>query len=128
MIYRNLHFNFSEPEEKINFRMNLCLISTVPWVQVPKYFDLANIQRSFNAKVDVEGLSKGVHFGKIEAYDASNMDKGPVFNVFVTVMRPESMTVSTMFKPTVEFPNVVYEPGNIRRYFVSVPKGASWAG
>jgi len=123
-----MFYLFPEPEAKINFRMNLCLISTVPWIQVPSYFDLANIQRSFNAKVDVEGLPKGYHFGKIEAYDSSCMEKGPVFNVFATVIKPEILTVSPMFKPTIEFPNAMYEPGLIKRYFVSVPIGSSWAG
>lgn len=49
---------------KIEFRMNLVLLSDVPWVSVPKYFDLAYAQRSFSVKVDPEGLPVGVHFAK----------------------------------------------------------------
>lgn len=55
---------YLEPQEKIDFRLNLCLLSTVPWVHVPKYFDLANLQRSFNVKVDPEGLSIGEHYAR----------------------------------------------------------------
>ena len=67
---RGMHFNFEvigidiDPEKKINFRMNLCLVSNVPWVQVPKYFDLANIERSFSVRVDPEGLPPGVHYAR----------------------------------------------------------------
>ena len=53
-----------EPQEKIDFRLNLCLLSTATWVQVPKYVDLANLQRSFNVKVDPEGLPVGEHFAR----------------------------------------------------------------
>jgi len=53
-----------DPVRKIEFRMNLVLLSDVPWVSVPKYFDLAYAQRSFSVKVDPEGLPVGVHFAK----------------------------------------------------------------
>ena len=63
-----IHFGFFmfaiDPEKKINFRMNLCLVSSEPWVQVPKYFDLANIERSFSVRVDPEGLPPGVHYAR----------------------------------------------------------------
>ncbi|CAG7821754.1 unnamed protein product [Allacma fusca] len=116
-----------DPEKKINFRMNLCLLSNVHWVQVPKYFDLANIQRTFNVKVDTEGLAPGVYYSRIEAFDTQNMSNGPVFNVHVTVVRPTNALIAPYFRPTVELSNVAYAPGDVHRYFVQVPKGASWA-
>lgn len=108
--------------------MNLCLLTGVPWVHAPKYFDLANMQRSFNVKVDVEGLSKGVHFAKIEAFDAGGLERGPVFTIFVTAIIPEPLTVSPLSRPVLTLPQQTFEPGLLKRYFVSVPKGASYAG
>ena len=107
--------------------MNLILCGSAPWVQVPKYFDLANMQRSFNVKVQPEGLPTGVHYARIDAFDVHDVSKGPVFSVDVTVIKAAQALTTPYFRPTLEFSNVVYSPGDIQRYFVTTPKGASWA-
>ncbi|CAL8107213.1 unnamed protein product [Orchesella dallaii] len=116
-----------EPQEKIDFRLNLALISTASWVHVPKYFDLANIQRSFNAKVDPEGLPVGEHYAQIEAYDVTDIERGPVFTVSVTVVRPKILQTTPLCRPIIDLPSLKCEPGVLKRYFLQVPKGASWA-
>jgi hypothetical protein len=56
------------------------------------------------------------------------MERGPVFTVFVTAIIPETLPASPLSRPLLNLPTVMYEPGLLKRYFISIPKGASWAG
>jgi len=59
--------------------------------------------------------------------DANDTRKGAVFSIFVTVVRPESPLSTQYYRPTFEVNQASFIPGQIRRYFLQVPKGATWA-
>lgn len=63
----------------------------------------------------------------IRAYDADKPEKGPVFRVQITVIKPEILDRSLM-KPEIQMKDVAFEPNTIRRHFIKVPENVTWAG
>ncbi|XP_039278356.1 tripeptidyl-peptidase 2 isoform X2 [Nilaparvata lugens] len=112
-------------EKKIDFQMSLALACDASWVSCPSYLEMMNIQRVFSVKVDPSGLPEGVHRTSIRAYDVSCVEKGPVFNVEVTVVRPTA--VPDTCRGEIKFQNVEFKPNTIKRHFVVVPDDVSWA-
>jgi tripeptidyl-peptidase-2 len=58
----------------------------------------------------------------IKAYDSSCPEKGAVFEVPVTVVKPETVHNEISYKKQ------HFAAGDIQRRFINVPEGASWAG
>lgn len=112
-------------EKKIDFQMSLALVCDASWVSCPPYLEMMNIQRMFSVNVDPSGLPEGVHRTSIRAYDVSCVEKGPVFNVEVTVVRPSK--VPDTCRGEIEYKNVEFKPNTIKRHFVEVPDDVSWA-
>jgi hypothetical protein len=52
--------------------------------------------------------------------------KGPVFEVPVTVVKP--VAVVSKDPPELGFKEVNFKPGTIKRHFIMVPEDATWAG
>ena len=76
-------------------------------------------------QVDPTGLEPGVHTAYVNAYDAQQPEKGPLFEVPITVVRPEPLTDKP--RPHLEHKDVLFGPGDIKRHFVKIPEGATWA-
>ncbi|RZF39809.1 hypothetical protein LSTR_LSTR000457 [Laodelphax striatellus] len=113
-------------EKKIDFQMSLALVCDASWVSCPPYLEMMNIQRMFSVNVDPSGLPEGVHRTSIRAYDVSCVEKGPVFNVEVTVVRPSK--VPDTCRGEIEYKNVEFKPNTIKRHFVVIYIDVSWAG
>ncbi|KRT78345.1 Peptidase, partial [Oryctes borbonicus] len=109
---------------KIIFNMRLTFICNATYVSYPTHLDLANIVRSFFIKIDTTGLSTGVHSTSIDAYDATCVEKGPVFRVPITIIQPQEITNPTY---AANFFNVSFSPNVIKRHFFVVPDLATWA-
>lgn len=63
----------------------------------------------------------------VRAYDVTNIAKGPVFQIPVTVIQP--MTIpKTALLPDLTYTNVLFKPNTIQRHFILVPEDATWAG
>ena len=58
---------------------------------------------------------------RVKAYDSTCPEKGAVFEVPITVVKPET-THNVVFKKQ------YFGPGDMQRRFISVPKDATWAG
>ncbi|XP_011256902.1 tripeptidyl-peptidase 2 isoform X2 [Camponotus floridanus] len=115
-----------EPSRKINFNLKLTLVCDASWVQFPTHLDLMHMPRSFAIRVEASNLPEGVHATSVRAYDVSNIAKGPVFQIPVTVVQP--MTLSkTVLLPDLTYTNVLFKPNTIQRHFILVPEDATWA-
>ncbi|XP_059163051.1 tripeptidyl-peptidase 2-like isoform X2 [Physella acuta] len=115
----------TENSAKISFSVNFCMICTQPWVQFPSNFLLMNANRSFTVKVDPRGLSEGVHYAEIRAFESGNVERGPLFRVPITVIVPTRLTDLVNYTITSMSQN--FKPGQIHRRFIHVPFGASYA-
>lgn len=63
----------------------------------------------------------------MKAYDASCIEKGPVFRVPITLVQPLVFPVDQE-KKELSFTNVVLKPSAMERHYILVPENASWAG
>ena len=70
-------------------------------------------------------LEPGVHSAYVNGYDANDVDKGPLFEIPITVVRPEPLIPEP--RPHIEHNNVGFNPGEIKRHFVKAPNDATWA-
>ncbi|KAK3095930.1 hypothetical protein FSP39_020998 [Pinctada imbricata] len=111
--------------EKIAFNMRFCMTCDAAWVKHPEHLELMNVARAFNVKVETSGLSEGVHYTEICAFDVSCVEKGPVFKVPVSVIIPKR--VSDELKYEVQYNDVTFKAGHIQRHFLQVPIGANVA-
>lgn len=68
-----------------------------------------------------------VLFRSIRAYDTSKVDKGPVFQVEVTVIKPIIMDPKRA-RAELAFDDVLFGPNTMKRHFIKVPKDVTWAG
>lgn len=63
----------------------------------------------------------------VRAYDVTNIAKGPVFQIPVTVIQPMTI-LKTALLPDLLYTNVLFKPNTIQRHFILVPEDATWAG
>ncbi|GAB6021153.1 hypothetical protein CHUAL_003784 [Chamberlinius hualienensis] len=118
------HVN-TDPQRKINFELRLVLTCDAPWVSIPTHLDLAYTARSFNIKVDPLGLSFGLHHASVKAFDVSCPQKGPLFRIPITVVKPHVVNETTRYQ--FKCHDVSFKPGYICRKFFVVPDGATRA-
>lgn len=63
--------------------------------------------------------------GSVKAYDVEHPQKGVVFYIPITVVKP--IRVTNEINPSLYFTNVNFKPNTIKRYFILVPERATWA-
>ncbi|XP_071441524.1 tripeptidyl-peptidase 2 [Hetaerina americana] len=119
----------ADPALKINFNLKLALSCSESWIECPSHLDLMHMARVFSVRVDSTALEAGVHSTSVKAYDISCPDKGPVFEVPITVVRPQHIPLSSSgsSRPVLSFRDVYFKSGGIQRHFVMVPEDATWA-
>ena len=136
--------SFDAQNLRINYEMKFRLESNASWVKVPNYFILMHNGRSFQFEVDPTNLQAGVHTAKIVGYDTNKPAKGPQFTVPITVTVPleESpaidlgeLEVSSAVQPFLYIKLISdlyfnlllqFGPNEVKRFFLSVPPGATW--
>jgi len=111
-------------KDKLDFNLRLTLTCTAGWVTHPAHLDLMYTSRQFLISIDPTGLPPGAHAAYITAHDSACPDKGKLFEVPINVIRSEEL--SKGMKPGVVHQDV-FKPGQIRRHFLPVPHGATWA-
>ncbi|KAI8146465.1 hypothetical protein BJV82DRAFT_598642 [Fennellomyces sp. T-0311] len=108
---------------KFEFDARVALVASEPWITAPDYLYLSSSGNAFQIKVDPTALTESeFHYGEVLGYDTSAPDRGPLFKVPVSVVKP-----IVPAKGSIEFKNVEFGPGDIMRRFVHVPEGASYA-
>ena len=114
----------SQNDNKLAYEQRLTLVATAPWVQTPDFLLMNSGGREFQIGVDPTKLAPGLHVAEVQAIDALKPEKGPVFRLPVTVLKPMPLTneqkCQVVFKST-------FTPGHVERRFVQVPPGATYA-
>jgi tripeptidyl-peptidase-2 len=134
-----------ENKYRASYSKHIRLQSTVDWITCPNHLSLNNQNRSFCIHVDSQSLVEdAVHYGEIQGFDVDELDEGttaaasynsswpydscpgPLFRLPVTVIIPGN-TPHSVAHCRYEWKDVVFEAGVVRRHFVHVPEGATWA-
>ncbi|MAG93163.1 MAG: hypothetical protein CMJ48_05375 [Planctomycetaceae bacterium] len=102
------------------FQLPISLEATQEWVSVGEQLLLTHGGATFDVQVDAANLESGVHFAEILGHDAGNDERGPLFRVPVTVVKPEPAAALVEGR-------VSLSAGTLARRFLSVPEGATWA-
>ena len=111
-------------KDKQDFNIQFVLSCSAGWVSHPTHLDLMYTNRHFLVSVDPTGLAPGAHCAYITAHDATNPARGKLFEVPINVIRTEKLDMIP--RPKVEH-RETFQPGTIRRHFLEVPSGATWA-
>ena len=110
--------------DKQSFNLRFGLSCSADWVSYPRHLDLMFTSRHFLVSVDPTGLPAGAHTAYITAHNPDNPKAGKLWEVPITVIRPET----TVLSPHPGFQtSKVFQPGVIARHFLKVPRGATWA-
>lgn len=64
---------------------------------------------------------------RIRAYDVSDVNKGPVFRIPITAVKPTVIPNSPV-QPDLSFSRILFKPNTIKRHFILVPDDATWGG
>lgn len=113
----------ADNREKVAFEMQIKLETTERWVEVAEYLVLMHGGRNFDVRVDPTGLPAGIQYAEIRGYDAASLDRGPVWRLPITVVRPQALDqADPVWHETLSF-----KPEQIERRFFAVPEGATWA-
>ncbi|KAJ2832026.1 hypothetical protein J3B01_005055 [Coemansia erecta] len=113
-----------ESQTQFDFEQRLLLVATESWVSVPDALYVASQGNKFAARVDATKLQAGrLHTASIDAYDSTDVDRGPVFSIPVTVTKPLHVDASAC----VDLGTLQFRPTEIVRRFVAVPPGATRA-
>ncbi|CAB0004044.1 unnamed protein product [Nesidiocoris tenuis] len=112
-----------DTQEKLRFQKTFVLTCDKPWVHHPTHLELNNLARTFGVRIDPSGLPTGVHSASLKGFDSKMIDKGPMFNVEVTVVKPTDLPNKPVFKQE----GVQIRPGQINRHFLSVPDRVTYA-
>lgn len=113
----------ADPDSKLNFNMNFKMTCDSPWVFVPENLSMAYASRTFTVRVDPCTLPAGEHFTWIKAFDSTNIQKGPVFFIPVTVIICHKLSDSVSRKVS----SCTLPSAKPIREFIQVPAGATCA-
>ena len=89
-----------EMEELLKFELDLKLTPSESWVKTPERVCLLSaIERNgqtFSVRLDIENLPPGVHYATVEGIDSNDPDRGCLFRLPVTVVKPHTSTHNTL--------------------------------
>ncbi|CAG9855173.1 unnamed protein product [Phyllotreta striolata] len=113
-----------EASTKIYYNQKFVLSCDASYVSYPSHLDLANVARTFAIKIDTDGLSEGLHCTSLNGYDVKLIEKGPLFKIPITIVKPKEMTGS---KYQVKYSKINFKPNTIKRHYFALPQSATWA-
>ena len=103
-----------------DFELRVQLQPTADWVGVGSELLLNHGGGSFEVRINTSQLDPdAAHFAEIHGLDASDPDRGPLFRVPITVVRPRLVPEKGR--------TLSFRAGQIHRMFLDVPDGATWA-
>lgn len=114
-------FRAGETKRAYALDVKASLCATQPWVHVPDFLALGSNGRTFEIRVAADTLPPGLHTARVVGRDTER-NGTVVFDVPITVVKPVVPSHATY-----KYPRVRLSSGEIRREFVHVPSGATWA-
>ena len=108
---------------KVAFETHVQFEASHDWI-VPVEFAVLNTSgRVLPIRVDCTKLSPGFHYGSVSAFDAARKDAGPLFQIPVTVCKPEPVDgTNSVIKYTYRL-----NSNDIVRKFIVVPQASNFA-
>lgn len=132
-----LHEDADTREDRLEVEHKLLLKCKAPWVKAPSVLLLHHNGRGFELEVNPTGLSEGLHYTELQAFDATAEWRGPLFRVPITVIKPldpasapgssSGSGAVVRADSSVDLGALRFQPGDEVRRFVAVPAGATWA-
>ncbi|KAG7366232.1 tripeptidyl-peptidase II [Nitzschia inconspicua] len=107
-------------KDRIDFEMQFAISVTAPWVLAPDTLMLMNNGRNFKIDVDPRKLPHGVHTANVNGHVIGQPDRGPMWSLPITVVKP--LEVSRI----IEQKNIELKPTEVARFFVVPPPGCTW--
>ncbi|KAJ1950801.1 hypothetical protein EC988_004249, partial [Linderina pennispora] len=113
-----------ESQLKFEYEQRVILSTSESWIKVPEAVYVSSEGRSFDARVDPTSLERGrLHVAEILGFDSRNVDRGAIFRIPVTITKPSEVGASGC----VRFPALRFQPTEVVRRFIDVPRGATQA-
>ncbi|KAJ2615482.1 hypothetical protein H4S08_001217 [Coemansia sp. RSA 1365] len=121
---RDGSYGQQEGQRRFDFEQRTLLVATASWVRAPEAVYIGGNGCSFSVRIDPTLLKLGqLHVAAIDAYDSTNVDRGPIFSIPITVTKPLPVDLSA----SVELGCLRFQPTEIVRRFIAVPVGATQA-
>lgn len=111
------------PDVKVNFEVRVKLSCSVSWIEIPEHLLMTEAGKTFSIYVDPTKLSSGVHNGFVKAYDETRPGAGPIFEVPVTVIKPDLVPDGTINLDVGDLNLIAAER---HRRFLVPPKGCTF--
>jgi tripeptidyl-peptidase-2 len=108
-------------KSKIEFELPVRLESTADWIESGDFTLLTHGANYFEVKVNPTGLEPGVHFAEIQGFDNDHPERGAMFRVPVTVIKPH-MENEYAYSQTFDL-----KAGDLTRLFLVPPPGTTTA-
>ncbi|XP_037509766.1 tripeptidyl-peptidase 2 [Rhipicephalus sanguineus] len=115
----------ADPLDKIGFELNLSLVCDAAWVSTPALLNMTYTSRTISLRLDPCGLAPGAYYTAVKAFDVTCPEKGPVFEIPISVIKPKPITKEDGYQWCIE--KLTLHPGVSHREFFIVPLGATWA-
>jgi tripeptidyl-peptidase-2 len=117
----------AESRSKADFEMRIALEASQPWIETGGHLVLTSGGRTFQVHIDCGELEPGVHVGEVLGFDDAHRERGPLFRVPVTVVRPVEKSETDAGRDVAWSEAIEFESGDVVRHFIPVPAGATWA-
>lgn len=110
-------------DDKIEYEVRLCFESTAAWIQCPSKMLMVKTDKTFTISVDPTSLPPGLSVGFVKAYEENNKKRGVLFQVPVTVLKPEVISKGTT---ELDLGTLDFEAIQRHRRFYIAPPGSTF--
>ena len=108
----------------VAFDRRVTLRADADWAVPAESVLLTTAGGSFALRVEPQTLEPGLHVATVFGFDAERPERGPIFRLPVTVVRPMPITREHNWRHR---ERLDLDEGEIVRRFYAVPEGATWA-
>jgi len=105
------------------FEQKIVIKATKFWVNAPKCVLMHSGGRSFSVQIDPTNLLPGPYYAEVLGMDATDLSKGPLFRVPITVCIPEK--IQDKSGQRYNFEKIPFSSGKISRKFLAPPQGST---
>lgn len=115
-------------QERTHFQLRLELKATEKWLQCGEQITVTSHGQTFGVRVNLDEAPIGASFGEILGIDPDDRERGPLFRLPVTLLRPDRAGHHPYAMTDWEDSATInFEPGQIDRRFHAVPDRVTWA-